>query len=385
MHKIYLDYAAATPMSEAVFAAMKPFFTEQFYNPSALYLDAQSVKQSLTTARGNIARILGCKPAEIIFTAGGTESDNLAVQGILQQFPDKNCVISAIEHDAVQKPASQYPHKVVPVREDGIIDTTKLVDLIDEDTVLVSVMYANNEIGTIQPLQEIATSIRQIRSERDAAGNTLPIYFHTDACQAANYLPLLVHSLGVDLMTLNGGKIYGPKQSGVLYVATGVTLHPQIMGGGQERNIRSGTENVAAITGFAAALKESVHLRDSETARLTQLRDTLANMIGQTLPHAVINGSHDHRLANNLHVSFPGLDNERLMMGLDEQGIMVATGSACSASSDEPSHVLRAIGLSDDAAQSSLRISLGRQTTYTDIDNLVTALVSLVAIEANKR
>lgn len=383
MTKHYFDYAAATPMSQAVFTAMQPFFTEQFYNPSALYLDAQAVKQSLAVARSSVARVLSCKPSEVIFVAGGTESDNLAIHGVMQQFPGKKCVVSAIEHDAVLKPAAQYDHAVVPVAEDGRVDMSALAAAIDEETVLVSIMYTNNEIGTLQPLQEVASLLKTIRSKRAADDNDLPLYLHTDACQAGNYLPLLVHNLGVDLMTLNGGKIYGPKQSGILYVATGVMLQPQVLGGGQERTIRSGTENVAACVGFATALQEAADMREEETARVRQLRDYAIESIMKKIPTAVINGSHSQRLANNIHVTIPGVDNERLMMELDERGFMVATGSACSASSDEPSHVLRAIGLNDAAAQSSIRISLGRQTTEAGVDAFIDSLASLVASDVN--
>lgn len=385
MKQHYFDYAAATPMSAAVLSVMQPFFTEKFYNPSALYLAAQDVKASLQAARSDVAHVLGCKPSEIIFTAGGTESDNLAIHGVMRRFPGKNCAVSTIEHDAVLKPASHYDCKLAPVMEDGRIDLQALEETIDDDTVLVSIMYANNEIGTIQPLQDIANLIKAIRKNRSKTGNTLPIYFHTDACQAANYLPLLVHSLGVDLMTLNGGKIYGPKQSGILYIASEVVLEPHIQGGGQERNFRSGTENVPSNIGFAAALKETANMREEETARITALQNQAIDAIQQKIPGVALNGSRTHRLANNIHVTFPGIDNERLMMELDERGIMVATGSACSASSDEPSHVLRAIGLDTDTARSSLRISLGRHTDEAAVEALTEALVSLVAPDKNKR
>ncbi len=383
MRKHYLDYAAATPLDPDVFAAMKPYFSEAFFNPSALYLDAQRVKQAVTTARADVASVLGCKPSEVIFTAGGTESDNLAVQGVMQQFPGKNCVISEIEHEAVRKPAEQYDSKTVGVLPDGRVDIDQLEKLIDENTVLISIMYVNNEIGTIQPLQEISKILDRIRSKRRNDGNQLPLYFHTDACQAANYLTLLPHSLGVDLMTLNGGKIYGPKQSGILYIKTGVKLQPQILGGGQERSFRSGTENVVNIVGFAHALQSAQSIREDEHKRLQELQQYAFEQIAKQIPQTVINGSQKHRIANNVHITIPGTDNERLMMELDEQGIMVATGSACSASSDEPSYVLGAIGISDSDARSSLRVTFGRQTTKLDVTTFVTTLAALVAPDAN--
>ncbi len=382
MSSLYFDYAAATPMSGSVLAAMQPYFAEQFYNPSALYMAAQAVQQDIVRARTVVAKVLECKQSEIIFTAGGTESDNLAIRGVMEAFPDANCVVSAVEHDAVLKPAGQYDRRVAPVMPDGRIDAGALEKLIDDKTVLVSVMYANNEIGTVQPLREIAQIVQKKRAQRTSLPSispALPLYFHTDACQAANYLPLKVHSLGVDLMTLGGGKIYGPKQSGVLFVKTGTRLSPQILGGGQERGLRSGTENVSGIIGFATALAEAQGMLGTEATRLGELQDLCRQLLAQKLPTAVLNGSVKYRLPNNIHITIPGADNERLLMELDEKGIQVATGSACSASSGEPSHVLAVLGLSDADARSSLRISFGRQTASADIHALVDTLVSLVA------
>lgn len=379
MNKIYLDHAAATPLSDSVFEVMKPFFTEKFYNPSALYLDAIAVRQQLDEARQSVAGVLGCKKSEVIFTAGGTESDNLAISGVMSKFPGKNCVVSAIEHDAVLRPAEKFRARLASVRPDGRVDTVKLAKLIDDGTVLVSIMYANNEIGTVQPLQKVAKLIEEVKSHRQSKGIDLPLYLHTDACQAANYLLLKTSSLGVDLMTLNGGKIYGPKQSGILFVRTGTKLDPQILGGGQERGLRSGTENVPGIVGFAAALKEAESLRESESSRLSKLRDKFIDDITSRSSKISINGSTDYRLPNNVHITVAGVDNERLMMELDEKGIMTATGSACSASSDEPSHVLKQIGLDDNSARSSLRISMGRQTSGSDMDLLANELIALVA------
>lgn len=374
----YFDYAAATPVSEPVLKVMEPYFAKDFYNPSALYLAAQNVKTALQEARASVASVLQAKPSEIIFTAGGTEANNLAVQGVMRHFAGKNCVISAIEHESVLMPAASYLHKIAPVRPDGRIDPAGLEALIDDDTVLVSLMYVNNEIGTIQPLREVAKLLKEIRWQRVKKGNKLPLYFHIDACQAANYLPLQVSNLGVDLMTLNGGKIYGPKQSGILYVKTGTELSPQTLGGGQERGVRSGTENVPAIIGFAAALKEASDMRESESMRLALLAGEFKAKLQAARPEIIINGSQGHRVVNNIHITVPGADNERLMMELDEQGIMVATGSACSASSDEPSHVLKAIGLSDDQARSSLRITFGRQTDGAAVKALLASLKSLL-------
>lgn len=364
---IYLDYAAATPVDPGVTAAMKPYSAARFFNPSASYLSAKAVAADLLSARELVAHWLGAKPSEVVFTAGGTEANNLAIVGVMSQFPDSNIIISGIEHESVREPARQYEYHEPATSPDGLIDIASLEKLINDHTVLVSVMYANNEVGTIQPLREIATLLQKIRRQRALAGNEQPLYFHTDACQAANYLDLHTSRLGVDLMTLNSGKIYGPKQSGALYVKTGVNLKPQILGGGQERGLRSGTENVAGAVGFAKALDVAQQMREQESKRLIHLRDSFIKQLTNTIPSTIINGSIKKRLPNNISATFVGIDNERLMMQLDEAGIMCAVGSACSASKDESSHVLKAIGLSDKDARSTLRFTLGRQTTEAEL------------------
>jgi len=373
----YFDYAAGTPLSPMALKAMQPFLTDQFYNPSALYIAAQEVKKALEDARGSVAKILGAKPSEIIFTAGGTEADNLAIQGVMNKYPDKNCIVSSIEHEAILEAAKPYQHKLAPVKSDGRIDLVALEKLIDEDTVLISIMQANNEIGTVEPLAEIAKIVKHSREQRKQSGNSLPLYLHTDAAQAPNYLQVLVNTLGVDLMSLNAGKIYGPKETGALFIKTGVQLEPLIRGGGQERGYRSGTPNVANIVGFSAALTESQEMREEENQRLLGLRSKAYDFISKEIPSAILNGHKSLRLPNNLHLTFPGADNERLMMELDEKGFMVATGSACSASSDDPSHVLSAIGLRDEQARSSIRISMGRDTTEASLFELLKQIQQL--------
>ncbi len=379
---VYLDYAAATPVDTQVAAAMQPFLSDQFYNPSATYLAAKGVAAQLEDARHRVAKQLGARPSEIIFTAGGTEANNLAITGVMQAVrkahPAATMLTTTIEHDSVLAPATQQHAKLVPVNQQGIVITEQLKKQISDDTVLVSVMYANNEVGSIQPLKEVAALVTETRAARQKNGNTMPIYLHTDACQAANYLDLQVARLGVDLMTLNGGKIYGPKQSGILYVKTGVNLAPQIRGGGQENGRRSGTENVAQAVGFAMALDQAAQLRIQEAQRLSHLRDITFSQLRAAFPELIINGSRKQRLPNNLHFTIPGIDNERVMMQLDEQGFMVAVGSACSASNEEPSHVLKAMGLSDKAAQASLRVTLGRQTTEAELKRFVTVLQTAV-------
>ena len=242
---LYLDYAAATPMDPEVLAAMRPYFTEQFYNPSATYLAAVGVRKDLEAARARIAQILGARPSEIIFTAGGTEANNLAIKGVLAQYPEGDMVVSAIEHESVLRTAHASKNEVreIPVTPAGMVGPDSVIKLVDDRTVLVSVMYANNEVGSVQPIHQIALALDEIKRERRKAGNDLPLYLHVDAAQAAAYLDLHVSRLGVDLMTLNAGKIYGPKQCGLLFMASHVRLSPQTLGGGQERGKRSGTEN----------------------------------------------------------------------------------------------------------------------------------------------
>lgn len=375
----YFDYAAATPLDEQVLQAMQPFFAGQFYNPSATYAPAREVARQLLDARVQVAHWLGSRPSEVIFTAGGTEANNLAVHGVMRTFPEANVVVSGVEHDAVLRPAGKYQRRTAKVLASGLVDLDDLRQQIDEKTVLVSVMYANNEIGTIQPIREISQLVAEVRQERRKAGNSLPIYLHSDACQAANYLDLHVARMGVDLMSLNGGKIYGPKQSGLLYVKAGVKLEALMQGGGQEQGLRSGTENVAACVGFAVALDIAQTMRHDEVYRLQQLQNLFVERLAVVLPGAVINGSLKKRLPNNVHLTLSGQDNERLLVQLESRGVLAAAGSACSASNDEPSHVLRAIGLSDADAQASLRFSMGRQTAERQIEDVVQALASCVS------
>jgi cysteine desulfurase len=375
---IYLDYAAATPVDRVVVEVMRPYWTDQFYNPSASYKAAIDVAKELDAAKSRIAHHLGARGSEIIFTAGGTEANNLAIHGVMRQHPQGNVVVSAVEHDSVLSPASQYEARVLPVLADGRIDLGKLAGLIDDKTVLVSVIYANNEIGTIQPVRQAALLINDIRKRRKrGTAQATPLYFHSDACQAAAYLDLHAARLGVDLLTINGGKIYGPKQSGALYSSRDVKLAPLIVGGGQEHGLRAGTENVAQCVGLAAALDLVQNRRQEESRRLSALQSLFFSLIKQRLPGAVVNGSLSHRLPNNLHLTFPGANNERLIMELDQRGIQCAAGSACGASSEQVSHVLNALGLSESDARSSLRFTMGISTDKTAIRKIAQVLAEL--------
>jgi len=375
---IYLDYAAATPLDAQVKAAMEPYYTDNFYNPSATYLAAKSVASDIQDARASIAHYLGSRPNEIVFTAGGTEANNLAISGIMKSYPDSNVVISSIEHESIVKPAEQFNVKSCPVNKKGLINLEELEKIIDDQTVLVSVMYANNEIGTIQPLLKISKIISKIQQSRRKINNSLPLYFHTDACQVPAFMDLHVSRLGVDLMTLNSGKIYGPKQFGCLYVGRKVELLPVILGGGQERGFRSGTENPSNIIGFAKALSLVQENKTDELKRLSVLRDYFISQLIDKFPTVLINGSVEKRLPNNIHATFPGKDNEELLMRLDELGILCASGSACSASNEEVSVVLTAIGLSEVDARSSLRFTLGKFTTKKDLDYVIGSLIKIL-------
>lgn len=372
----YLDYAAATPLDPRVREAMLPYLTDEFANPSSLYRAARATRQAVEDARTRIANLIGAKKAEVVFAAGGTESINLAVQGVLRQHGG-NVVTTAIEHEAVLQTVRVFDHVIVPVKPSGVVDPTEIAKAITDQTTLVSVMYANNEIGTVQPIAAIGKLVSGIRADRESRGVNRPLYLHTDAAQAAGALDLHVNRLGVDLMTLNGSKIYGPKQTGILYVRAGVTLEPLIYGGGQERHLRSGTENVAGIVGFAKALELAQAERQAESARLAALRDDLMKRL-QAMDGVTVNGDVRHRLPNNINVTISGIDGETAVLYLDNKGIMASTGSACTTGGTEPSHVLLAIGRSESEATSSLRFTLGRQTEADDTQRLTDVLPPII-------
>lgn len=397
---IYLDHAAATPLDPRVLEAMQPYLKDQFYNPSSLYGGAREVREAVEGARHRVAQVLGAKKTEIIFTAGGTESVNLALFGVMRSISpvipyrkhsasDRgssglNLIATSIEHEAVLACLPSIEHEgykvaVVPVKSDGLIDVNKLIDAIDDSTVLVSVMYANNEIGTIQPIADIAKAIALIRQKRADRGVTLPLFLHSDACQAGGQLDLHVSRLGVDLLTLNGSKIYGPKQVGCLYVRTGTPLAPLVHGGGQERGMRSGTEDVAGIIGFAKALELAQSDRETEVERLSGLRDNLLKDLKSAIPDLITNGHPTKRLANNLNITIPGIDGEAAVLYLDRQAIQASSGSACSTGSADPSHVLLALGRTHAQASASLRFTLGRSTSKQELDYLAATLPAIVA------
>ncbi|MDR2524501.1 MAG: cysteine desulfurase [Candidatus Nomurabacteria bacterium] len=379
---IYLDYAAATPVDKKVARAMQPFFAEQFFNPSASYGAAREVRAAYADAKHRLAQTIGARPAEVVLTAGATESINLAILGTATENPSANTVVTtAIEHAAVLRAARTVGAEILPVDERGRIDPDELYLAISDDTRLISVGYANNEIGTVQNIRQIAEIIQEIRAERAERDVRNPLWLHTDASQAAGLLDINVARLGVDLMSLNAGKCYGPKQVGLLYVRAGVEIRPLIHGGGQEMGLRSGTENVAGAVGFALALEIAEKKRKSEAKRLATLRDDLEKYITREFPEAIINGDRKQRLANFLNFSVPRLDAERAVFALDQRGVYLATGSACAANKGTRSHVLTAIGLSPELADGSLRISLGRGTTTAEISQLKPILKEVIKNE----
>ena len=386
---VYLDNAAATPVDRRVFEAMRPYFYEHCGNPSALYSEAQISNSALDDSRRTIAEILRARPGNIIFTSGGTESNNLAIFGVARAHVKhgKHIITVAAEHHSVLEPLVQLKKEgwkitILPVDKNGFIKTEDVVKTIRPDTALISIMYANNEIGAIQPIAEIGRQISHYRKEK---GSVYP-FFHSDACQAAGRLDLDVEKLHVDLMSVNGSKIYGPKGAGFLYARHGVDLEPIMFGGSQERHRRAGTENVPGIVGLAKAL-ELVHLLippfsirgrggGSPLDRQRQLTQYFFVKLRKLVPNLQLNGPEigERRLPNNLNVVFPGVDGEALVIYLDSYGVMCSTGSACTAESREPSQVLKAIGKTQAEIFSSVRFTLGKGTTKLDIDYTIQSL-----------
>lgn len=356
--RIYLDHAAATPLDERVLAAMNPYFTDLFYNPSSPYSPAIEVRRAYEDAKHTLAKQIGGKADELVMTAGATESINLAFRST-----QGHVVTAAIEHHSVLAAAKEHEHTIVNVDERGFVTPESIKAALTPRTELVSIALANNELGTIQPLRDIAQIIKEERDARLSRGDVTPIYFHSDASQGVGQLDINVARLGLDLLTINAAKIYGPKQMGFLWAASHVRLTPQIVGGGQERGLRSGTENVAGTVGFAKALELASAHRNFESDRLRTLRDGLQKRLIDAFPNAVFSGHEKHRLAGHLHVSFPNVDAERLLFSLENRGVLVATGSACAANKGTRSHVLTAIGLAPEVADGSIRISLGHLST----------------------
>jgi cysteine desulfurase len=374
--RIYLDYNATTPVDPAVLEGMLPFFSGEFGNAASIHTTGQKARSAVETAREQVAAFINAHPQEIIFTSGGTESDNHAIFGMFNptNYADANLISTVIEHEAVLNTCQALAARGVTVgylaaNREGQIDPQHLRDLLYEipDTSLVSVMHANNELGTVQPLEEIG----RITKEAD-------VYFHTDAVQSAGKLPIDVNALQVDLLSLSAHKIYGPKGVGALYIRSGTPLRQFLFGGHHQRGFRPGTENVAGIVGLGKAAELAAASLEHDATRISALRDDLERGLLQRIPQSRVNAATAPRTPNTTNIFFPGVDGEALLIALDLKGLSCSTGSACSSGAVEPSHVLTAIGLTPTEARSSLRFSLGRHTTRQEIDAALLAIPQAV-------
>ncbi len=374
----YLDYASATPVRKEVLQEMQKYHAKFFANPSSIHQAGQTVMQDMGQAKSKLRKILNAdNNDQLIFTSGGTESINLALQGVVAASTKKrkHIITTSIEHKAVLETCVflNDKHNVtisyIKPQANGVINPRDIETAITKDTILISVMYANNEIGTIQPLQQISKIAKKHK-----------ITFHTDACQAGSYLDLDVQKIGVDLLTLNSGKIYGPKGVGLLYVKQGVTVQPLLYGGHQQDNLRPGTENVAGIMGFVKALELAQQERIKETKRLTLLRDSFIKDVLKSIPQSRLNGHLTQRLANNINLSFANIEGEALVRYLSQQNIYVSTASACTADSIEVSHVIRELGVPQNYARGTIRITLGRTTTKKELDTVLKKMKGTIHI-----
>ncbi len=377
--RTYLDFATTTPLDARVERAMKPYWTKSFGNPSSLHAEGVLAKESLESARRDVANAIQAHPHEIIFTGSGTEANNLAILGCVRAHLTRgtkpealHALVSSIEHSSVRECFEELARlgvrvETIPVSSQGIVSLESIEKLLKPETVLISVMYANNEIGTIQPIRKIASIVRKRYD-----GNTKPA-LHVDACQAPLYLSVLQSYLGADLVSFDAHKMYGPKGVGALYVREGTKLTPILFGGGQERGRRPGTENIPLVIGFAKALELAVSGREKESKRITLLRDMFFNELMKVIPSAVVNGDAHERLPNNVNIAITGLDAEFACVQLDTRGISCSAKSAC-LEGVKDSFVISALGKGNDASRSSLRFSLGRSTTRSDVRRAVRAL-----------
>ena len=371
---IYMDHSATSPVDPEVFEAMKPYFVDSFGNASTLYSLGREGKQAMEAARIEVASLINAEPKEIIFTSGGTESDNIAIKGTAYKLKNKgnHIITTNIEHPAVDETCKYLEKKgfdvtYLPVGTDGIIKINDLEAAITEKTILITVMHANNEIGTIQPIEEIG----KIANERK-------IYFHTDAVQTVGKIPVDVKKMNVDMLSLSSHKLYGPKGIGAIYIKQGVRIEPLLHGGGHERGIRPGTENIPGIVGLGKACSIANVNLEADAQKLTTLRNRLIDGVLESNEKSYLNGDRTKRLPNNANFRFTGIEGESLILHLDSKGIAASTGSACSSTKLEPSHVLTSIGLEEVEAHGSLRISLGRENTEEDITYAIKAIKEVV-------
>ena len=371
---IYMDHSATSPVDPEVFEAMKPYFVDNFGNASTLYSQGRDARKAMEAAREQVASLIGAKPEEVIFTSGGTESDNIAIKGTAYRLKNKgnHIITSAIEHPAVRE-TCKYLEKngfevtYLPVYEEGIVRVSDLEDAITDKTILITIMHANNEIGTIQPISEIGKIARENK-----------IYFHTDAVQTVGKIPVNVEEMNVDMLSLSAHKVYGPKGIGALYVKKGVRLEPIIHGGGHEKGLRPGTENVSGIVGLGKACELAEKNLLEDTKYITNLRDRLIDGILDSIEQSYLDGHRTKRLPNNANLRFTGIEGESLVLHLDSKGVAASTGSACSSKSLEPSHVLIALGLEHVEAHGSLRLTLGKENTEEEVDYVITAVKEVV-------
>ncbi|MDF1497826.1 MAG: cysteine desulfurase family protein [Patescibacteria group bacterium] len=384
MKKIYLDYAATTPVDKKVLVEMMPYFAKKFGNPSSVHQFGQEALEGVDNARLKVADFLHCLVNEVIFTSGATESNNLAIKGVIKatQIENPHIITSAIEHHCVLN-ACQTVQKdkiaevsFVKVNKDGIINVGDIKNVIKDNTILVSIMYANNEVGTIQPIAEIGKMLKEINIDREK-NNLSRIYFHTDAVQAVNYLDCDVNKLGVDFLSLSGHKIYGPKGIGVLYIRQESKIKSIQQGGEQEYNLRAGTHNVPCIVGIGKAISLVIENR-KKMADIKKLRDYMIDKVLKNISGSQLNGSKELRLPHNINISFKGIEGESLLMMFDQEGIAVSTGSACSSASLAPSHVLSAMGIPPEIAHASIRFTLGKETTKENIDYTLKVLIEKI-------
>ena len=368
---IYLDNAASTQIHNSVLESMMPYLKEQFGNPSSIHRYGRMAHKAIEKSRKQIASLIGAKPDEIFFTSGGTESNNTAINGIARKFTQAQIITSSIEHDAILEPCKKlenegYDVVYLPVDKFGFVSTENLDSAITEQTKIVSIMFGNNEIGTIEPISEFA----KICHEKN-------VVFHTDAVQAVGKVPIDVNELGVDLLSISSHKINGPKGIGALYVKNGVDLDPLIFGGGQENGLRSGTENVANIVGFGKACELAQTNLTENIAHMKKLRDYLIQNVIEQIPSVTLNGHLEHRLPNNVHLTFLGVNGEDMIIKLDENNVAASTGSACSVRTQKASHVLKAMGLSHEQITGSLRLTVGLYNTIDEMDETIRVLKSI--------
>lgn len=377
--RIYFDNSSTTRVDPAVVEAMLPYLTEDFGNASSIHFFGQRARAAVDKARHQVADLINSRPNEVVFTSGGTESNNLAIRGLVEanQAHGRHIITSAIEHSAVKSVCEDlekqgYEVTYLPSYENGIVRLEDVVNACREDTVLVSIMTANNEIGTLQPVEAIGRHIRQLKE------GGKKIWFHTDAVQAVGKIDVDVETIGCDLLSLSGHKIHAPKGVGALYIRRGTRLHAQNIGGRQERGIRGGTESVPNIVALGKAAELAKENMAADSARLMVMRQKLENEIGEKMTDLVFNGERGSRLPNIANISFLGVEGEGLLINLDMQGIAVSTGSACSSGSIEPSPVIRALGHGDDVARTAIRFSLGKENTADEIDRLLEILPDAV-------